>query len=182
MSDINRIQTFDISEIERIVSRRSTQEGTEYLIKWKNHSESENTWEHLSKLIEDKAGEAIVWFESQCKDTPPKDVTVFLMAYKGAELQINEDKEIIDSEKDTENLMDEDWMNNYGSLPKDSIKRIIKLEIDHSNKKLYAHIEWNERNTTRFKPPNSLVRTVKLKKYCLSLYLEFLERIMYTKK
>ena len=43
-------------EIERIVSKRTTQQGfTEYYIKWKDYNDDENTWEPLENLIEDKA-------------------------------------------------------------------------------------------------------------------------------
>lgn len=178
-------------EIERIINRRETEKGTEYLIKWKDFPLDGSTWESLVNLLEDKAHEAIAFYESQTNDTPPKDVILFLMEYnqmipnsidnKIDNYDYNDDDEKIDSEDDI-NKMEEDWMINYGSLPRDSIKRIIKLERNQSDNVLYALVEWNMRVLSCFKPPDSLIKTSKLKKYCLKLYIDFLEGIMYTDK
>lgn len=182
MSALTPFGQFEILEIEKIAARRSIINGTEYLIKWKNQSEDKNSWEPLRKLIEDKADEAIIHFESQYIDTPPKDVINFLMAIKQSPLKIKQDKERVKSVVQADIEMEEDWMKDIGSLPKDSIRKIVKLDKNYSDAQMYAEVEWDVRKSTGFIPSNSLVKTSQLRNYCPSLYIDFLESKMYTDK
>ena len=84
-------------EIERIVSKRTTQQGfTEYYIKWKDYNDDENTWEPLENLIEDKAFEVIFNFENS-EETKAKlrGARLFFTGDKNnSQVQILQDGEI----------------------------------------------------------------------------------------
>ena len=156
-------------EIERIVSKRTTQQGfTEYYIKWKDYNDDENTWEPLENLIEDKAFEVIFNFENS-EETKAKypiqnrDVINFIKSF---------------SEFDPSNKLYVNMTSSmsFGGFPLDKPERILGLEKNYATQEIYAIIECSMRENTGIKPKSTAVRTDIHSVFDPELYLDYLEK------
>lgn len=64
--------TDDTFNVERIVSHRVTKHSVEYLVKWQNYDDDENTWEGEKHLLECGCEFTIQAYFQQCLKGPPK--------------------------------------------------------------------------------------------------------------
>lgn len=156
-------------EIEKIIARRVTSQGyTEYLIKWKNYSNEENTWEPLENLIIDRAFNSIFEFENNeenQKNNPNRaqDVIDFLRAFKEFDPKSPFYCEITPEMR-------------IGGFPLDKPKAILGMEQNPYTKEIYVKIEWEMRESTGIKPMDTAVRSQIVMVFAPQLYLDYLER------
>lgn len=58
--------------VERIISHRLTKNSVEYLVKWQNYDDDENTWEAEQHLLDFDCRFTIQTYFQQCLKLPPK--------------------------------------------------------------------------------------------------------------
>ena len=153
----------DLYQIEKIINKKTDEYGlTIYEIKWEQYDESENSWQSLEILIEDKAFDSIFEFESTdyAKTLPMnEDTKDFLNVF---EEYISENTKI---------------QNEYGDFPFDIPDRVLKITLDHISNEKYALISWKKRNNN-FQPLNSWVNCKVLAVYDGELFSKFIKNLI----
>ena len=154
--------TEELYLIEKIVNKKINEDGvTQYEIKWENYEESENTWQLLDILIEDKAFDSIFEFENTdfAKSLPMNDDTKnFLRVFE-------------------EYISDNRKQNEYGDFPDDQAEKILKITNDIFTNEKYALISWKKRNN-KIKPLNSWVNCKVLAVYDGELFSKFFKKLI----
>ena len=153
----------DLYQIEKIINKKTDEYGlTIYEIKWEQYDESENSWQSLEILIEDKAFDSIFEFESTdyAKTLPMnEDTKDFLNVF---EEYISENTKI---------------QNEYGDFPFDIPDRVLKITLDHISNEKYALISWKMRDN-KIKPKDSWVNCKVLAVYDGELFSKFIKNLI----
>ena len=155
--------------IEKIVNKKIDENGlTQYEIKWFGYEESENSWQTLEILIEDKAFDSIFDFEktNYAKSLPMNfDTKNFLTVFE---------------EYITQNIN----QNEYGDYPLDKADKILCISMDNKTNEKYALISWKKRieNNKEIQPLNSWVNCKVLISFDGELLFNYINQLIENNK
>ena len=152
----------ELYSIDKIVNKKINEDGiTQYEIKWEDYAETENTWQLLEILIEDKAFDSIFEFENTdfAKSLPMnEDTKNFLYVFE-------------------EYISDNRKQNEYGDFPDDQAEKILNITMDHITNEEYALISWKMRDN-KIKPKDSWVNCKVLAVYDGELFSKFIKNLI----
>ena len=132
----------ELYEVEDIVAQRCTDEGMEYLVKWKGYSASQNTWEPLCNL--GQAQQVLKAFELRQRSDPVPDST---QRRKRLRTMTPPDSPV-PTPKTKSTYRDEDSAEEYDSSPpRKPSKRKGSLEILSVRADRSGDLIWTVRNT-----------------------------------